>query len=77
MYKMNFIKYIFLFTTLLSLGACSDELDLNPRQSLSTGEALADLDGLETALYGAYDGLQSINYYGRNFIVIPDIYILY
>ncbi len=54
-------------------ASCEDTLELNPAQSLSTTEALADVDGMQTALNGAYDGLQSVNYYGRNYLVIPEI----
>lgn len=50
--------------------SCSDSLELEPFQSLSTAEAIADLDGLEAALNGAYDGLQDLNYYGRDFLVM-------
>lgn len=53
--------------------SCDDRLELEPAQSLSEGEALADIEGLQTALVGAYDGLQQVNYYGREFLVIPDI----
>jgi hypothetical protein len=55
-----------------ALWSCSDFLELEPKQSLSTGESLSTIEGLETAIFGAYDGLQSINYYGRDFIVIPE-----
>ena len=57
---------------LLSFTACEDELNLLPEQSLSTEEALGDINGLETAIVGTYNSLQGINYYGRNFLVIPE-----
>ena len=53
--------------------SCKEQLELEPEQSLSTNEALGDLAGMETALFGAYDGLQQVNYYGREFIVIPEV----
>jgi hypothetical protein len=61
-----------IFVLMLSVIAfsCSDSLELEPFQSLSTAEAIADLDGLEAALNGAYDGLQDLNYYGRDFLVM-------
>jgi hypothetical protein len=53
--------------------SCNDSLEINPFQSLGTSEALADLDGMETALNGAYDRFQSVNLYGRDYLVIPEI----
>jgi hypothetical protein len=55
-----------------ALWSCSDFLELEPRQSLSTTESLSTIEGLETAIFGAYDGLQALNYYGRDFVVIPE-----
>ncbi len=53
--------------------SCEDQLELEPSQSLSESEALSDINGLQTALYGAYDGLQSVAYYGREFLVMPEV----
>lgn len=52
--------------------SCSKELELNPFQSLSTGEALADLPSMKTAVFGAYDAIQSLGYYGREYLVMPE-----
>ena len=57
----------------LTITSCHDQLELTPAQSLNTEEALVDLDGLETALNGAYNALQSVNYYGREYMVLPEI----
>ena len=67
------MKYRFLFIFLLFLGACEDQLNLQPEQSLPTEEALANLNGLETAIRGAYSALRGLAYYGRNFYVIPEV----
>ena len=58
--------------TLVAFG-CQDQLELQPQQSLSTEESLKDLDGMTTALFGAYDGLQSLDYYGREYLVMPEV----
>lgn len=70
---MKYIYRICIISTIVFFGACADELELSPAQALSTDEALADLDGMQTALFGAYDGMQRVGYYGRNFLVIPEI----
>jgi hypothetical protein len=70
---MKKLSIIFLAFIMLLAASCEDELDLQPSQSLSESEALADLKGLETALLGAYSGLQEVDYYGRELIVIPEV----
>ncbi len=70
---MKKINLILLALVAFVTFSCDDRLDLEPAQSLSEGEALADIDGLQTALFGAYDRLQQVNYYGREFIVIPEV----
>lgn len=70
---MKKLNILFLAFVLLFTFSCEDELELQPSQSLSEGEALADLTSLETALFGAYSGLQAVSYYGREFIVMPEV----
>lgn len=57
----------------LMVSSCNDELVQTDPQSLSTDEALSTFEGLQTALFGAYDGMQDLNWYGRDFIVIPEV----
>lgn len=70
---MKNFKIFILSVVALFMVSCEGFLELTPAQSLSTQEALEDLDGFETALFGAYDDLQSVGYYGRNYIVMPEI----
>ena len=65
--------YIILITFMLTTFGCQGVLDIEPAQSLSTDEALSDFASLQTALYGAYDGLQATAYYGRDFVVNPEV----
>ena len=71
------MKKYFIYIMALLVGivapSCEDQLDLNPQQNLNTGEALGDISGLETALVGGYAGLQAVSYYGRNFVVVPEV----
>jgi len=70
---MKNIRILALFSLALFLApACQKELELNPSQSLSTGEALSDIASLKTALNGAYDAIQVVGYYGRNYQVMAE-----
>jgi len=66
----NFIIYIFL---LLSFTACNDKLTLSPAVSLPTEDALTNIAGVKAGISGMYAGMRSVNYYGRNFLVIPEV----
>ncbi len=67
------LKYILLSTGLL-LSGCGDKglLDVTPRQSIDSETAVNTPEGLQAALTGVYDRLQSTLLYGRDFIAIPD-----
>jgi starch-binding outer membrane protein, SusD/RagB family len=70
--KNRYINILFM-SFALTMFSCQDILDKEPAQSLSVEESLADYESLVTALLGAYDGLQVTNYYGRNYLVNPEI----
>lgn len=69
---MKNTRILTLLCFIFLLAACTKELELNPQQSLSTSEALSDIPSMKTALNGAYDDLQALGYYGREFIVMPE-----
>ncbi|NNL93332.1 MAG: RagB/SusD family nutrient uptake outer membrane protein, partial [Saprospiraceae bacterium] len=52
---MKNIYILFSLLVFLVCTSCEDQLNLIPAQSLPTSESLADLDGMETAVNGAYD----------------------
>ncbi|CAN5165571.1 RagB/SusD family nutrient uptake outer membrane protein [soil metagenome] len=71
--KNNIAKKILIaLLAAVPFGACNDFIDIKPQQSLATSVALGDIAGLNTALAGAYDGMQSLNYYGRDFVVFGE-----
>jgi len=70
---MKFFKNIAILGLAIGLFACEEQLELEPFQSLSTTEALNSITDMRTAVNGAYDGLQGLNYYGRDFQVRADI----
>lgn len=62
---------LFLATGFLS---CSDGfLDVVPEQGAEAGKAIVDLPSMNAALNGMYSLLQSQDYYGRTFIVTPEL----
>ncbi len=69
----QFLKYTFLSAGLL-LAGCGDKgvLDVTPRQSIDSQTALNTPEGLQAALTGVYDRLQSTTLYGRDLIAIPE-----
>jgi starch-binding outer membrane protein, SusD/RagB family len=50
-----------------------DVLNVEPTQSITAEGAIQTPSDLERALMGCYNGLQSADYYGRNFLVLPDL----
>jgi len=57
---------------MLALGSCQNTLDVQPRQSISSATALDTPEGIDAALNGVYDRLQSTSLYGRDLIAIPE-----
>jgi hypothetical protein len=70
---MKFFKNIAILGLAVGLFACEEQLELQPFQSLATSEALNSVDNMRVAVNGAYDGLQGLNYYGRDFQVQADV----
>jgi hypothetical protein len=69
----NMKKYISLLFLLTFFGCGEDFLSKSPEQSVDTDLALGDIDNIEVAVNGIYNGLQDADYYGRYFIVIFDV----
>ncbi|WP_018128360.1 RagB/SusD family nutrient uptake outer membrane protein [Balneola vulgaris] len=72
---MNFRRIYITLLALIVVGVgCSDGfLEINPQQSVSNEEALLTLQDYEAAITGAYNILSSSNYYGRYFVLVPDV----
>lgn len=64
---------IMLLVVFFTVSCSKDFLELQPQQSVSTGQALVTIGDFEAAMVGAYDGLTSSNYYGRYFTLVTDI----
>ncbi|MGE5356195.1 MAG: RagB/SusD family nutrient uptake outer membrane protein [Deltaproteobacteria bacterium] len=68
--KKNII-IIVLFS--LALFSCSGLLDVNPVDAISDEIAIKDRAGVEKALTGSYNSLQSIGLYGRYQVIVGDL----
>ena len=55
------------------MWACTDMLDLNPRDSLSTETAFNRIEDYENAVLGGYEAMRSSSYYGGFMQLIPDV----
>ena len=70
---MNSLKYIFLLIFTASIfQSCSDWIDVEPRTTIDSNNALNSLDRINAAVNGMYDRLQTTNLYGRDLIAIPE-----
>ena len=59
---------------LLMIMSCSEDfITKSDPDQVTSDFVLSDLEQIQAALIGAYDGLQTANYYGRYFVLIPDL----
>ena len=71
---MNLHKNLFAVILLLGLTSCGEELlDITPSTALPPDIAIQSVNDMETVLLGVYSQLQNSDYYGRYFILVPDV----
>lgn len=74
MKKIFLSKITVLVFSLLVVSSCQEDfLDLQPHQSINLDNAITSIDGYKSAVFGVYSALQSANYYGRYFVLVPDV----
>ncbi|MGY6559674.1 MAG: RagB/SusD family nutrient uptake outer membrane protein [Nitritalea sp.] len=64
---------IALAATMLAFGSCSDVLDVDPRQSLTVDQALADVNGFNGISLTMYGRLRNFGYYGQTMMIAPEV----
>jgi hypothetical protein len=69
---MKTITYILIVSSVM-LGACTNLLDVEPTDAISSDEAIKDKAGVEKAISGAYDAFQNAGLYGRNRVILGDL----
>jgi tetratricopeptide (TPR) repeat protein len=55
------------------LGSCTEKLDVNPTQTISSDQALKTEGDINATLIGAYDGIQAVTTYGGDIMVLNDL----
>jgi hypothetical protein len=54
-------------------AGCGSILDVKPTNEIADSQAIVDGPSARAALHGAYDALQSIYYYGEDFVIYGDL----
>ncbi|MBO6622285.1 MAG: RagB/SusD family nutrient uptake outer membrane protein [Balneola sp.] len=72
---MNIKKlYIVLVAVIITGFACKESfLNVNPQQSVADNEAIETIGDYESSVTGVYNWLSDSDYYGRYFILVPDV----
>lgn len=71
MYKKIFTAS--LLGLVLAGTACKDTLDIQPKQSLDAGTALADFSSVNALSISLYSRAQSFLYYGQRMMIAPEV----
>ena len=67
-------RLLFIMIIGLTAGSCGKEfLELSPQQSVANEEALLIIDDFQSSITAAYNGLSQASYYGRYFVLVPDV----
>ena len=67
------LRYLLPAFVLATATGCDSVLDADPVDRIPLDEAITTPVSARAALAGAYDALQSLSYYGRNFLVLADL----
>ena len=71
---MKKLQILFFTFIILGLSSCGEELlTINPSASLPPDAAIQTVNDVETVLTGVYQQLQNSDWYGRYFILVPDV----
>jgi len=70
---MRIIILVLTSLTILLTASCEDFLDRDPEDKISNDGLFKDMEGVNYALAGAYNGLTDDNYYRKNFILISGL----
>jgi hypothetical protein len=63
----------FLLTLGFGVSSCDDMLDVEPRASLDLSTGLGTPADVQAGLRGAYDAVQSVNYWGLRYLMFADL----
>lgn len=71
--KKVLFTYCIIAIVAIGLSSCEDLLTPKMKTSISETSALKSFTEVNTVLMGAYNSLLSTEYYGRGFLVVPDL----
>ena len=71
--KNTFFKLFIVLFAIANLTSCKKQLETNPKNSLDLTFALNTREGLQATLLAIYNSMQGSGYYGRDFVVIPEL----
>jgi tetratricopeptide (TPR) repeat protein len=66
-------KHSIIIMLLIIMSCSEDFITKTDPDQVTSDFVLSDLEQIKAALIGVYDGLQTPNYYGRYFVLIPDL----
>jgi len=72
--KLKYKNILVAGCILLAASSCKKQLQIEPKQSISSDVALSTTSDVQNALTGAYTVLATGDLYGTNLVFIPDIY---
>ena len=67
------LRYLLPALLLATVTGCDSILDAEPVDRIPLDQAITNGISARAALVGAYDALQSLSYYGRNFLIVGDL----
>ena len=70
---MRHLRLLLPAAALAVMTGCDSILDTTPGDRIPIEDAITDARTARAALLGAYDALQPLSYYGRNFLVLGDL----
>jgi tetratricopeptide (TPR) repeat protein len=70
---INFKQLSVVALAALIMGSCTDKLDVQPTQTISSDQALKTEGDINATLIGAYDGIQNTSVYGGDIQVLTDL----
>lgn len=73
--RIKYISKFFAIAGIIALNvSCTDiDLEANPSDNVALEEGITDLGSATAAVDGMYDLLTLTNYYGRDFMVVPEV----
>ena len=70
----SFLKIFALAFVVSVFPACESNLELEPYTALDASTGFKTKPDIEAAMLGAYNAIQSSNYFGLQLQVLPDLY---